>query len=86
MTTDLEDVAAQYRAASEEVAELKERLPAAQQRIRDLRPLLAGAIVEDIRTGKRTQIEISRLTGYSPERIRQLCRSAGVEPTQTQIN
>lgn len=80
MAKDLEDVAAQYRAASAEVVELKERLPAAQQRIRELRPVLAEAIVEDIRTGKRTQIEISRLTGYTPERIRQLCRTAGIEP------
>lgn len=80
MANDLEDVASQYRAANDEVAELKQRLPAAQQRVRDLRPVLAEAIVEDIRTGKRTQIEISRLTGYTPERIRQLCRTAGVEP------
>lgn len=81
MTNDLEDVAAQYQAVSEEVIDLKRRLPEAQQRIRDLRPVLADAIVDDIRTGKRTQIEISRLTGYTPERIRQICRAAGVDPS-----
>lgn len=80
MTDTLEDVAARYRAASDEVASLKERLPVAQQLVRDLRPILAAAIVEGIRTGQHTQIEVSRLTGYTPERIRQLCREAGLEP------
>jgi hypothetical protein len=42
---------------------------------------MTEAIVEDIREGRRSQLEISRLTGYTPERIRQLCRTAGVEPT-----
>lgn len=81
MPDSLDDVAAQYGAATAEVAELKARLPVAQQRVKDLRPQLAAAIVEEIRAGRRGQAEVSRLTGYTPERIRQLCRTAGVEPT-----
>ncbi len=80
MTDTLEDVAARYRAAGDEIAAIKERLPVAQQVIRDLRPALAKAIVESIRTGRHTQIEVSRLTGYTPERVRQICRAAGVKP------
>lgn len=81
MPDQLTDILGAYTAVVAEVASIKERLPVAQQQIRDLRPKLAAAIVDDIRTGRRSQAEISRLTGYTPERIRQLCRAAGVEPS-----
>lgn len=80
MTDRLADIAQQFADATAEVADLKDRLPKAQARVRDLRPQLAEAIAEDIRTKRRTQVEISRLTGYTPERIRQICRAAGIEP------
>ena len=79
MTDRLAETLAEYQAATAEVAELKERLPKAQKRVRELRPRLAEVIVDDIRAGRRTQAELHRLTGYTPERIRQLCRAAGVE-------
>ena len=75
MPDRLKTIAAQYAAATNEVADLKRRLPEAQQRIRDLRPQLAEAIVDEIRSGRRSQTEISRLTGYTPERIRQICKA-----------
>jgi ABC-type transporter Mla subunit MlaD len=80
MTDRLADIAQQFADATAEVADLKDRLPKAQARVRNLRPQLAEAIAEDIRTKRRTQVEISRLTGYTPERVRQICRAAGVEP------
>ena len=76
MADRLTEVLQDYKAAAAEVADLKERLPKAQQRVRDLRPELAAAIAEEIRTGRRTQVELSRLTGYTPERIRQICKNA----------
>jgi hypothetical protein len=84
MPDQLADILRDYKAAATEVAKLKERLPKAQQRVRDLRPQLAAAIADDIRTGRRTQIEISRLTGYTPERIRQICNTT--DKTSTSAN
>ncbi|MEV1018124.1 hypothetical protein AB0I89_32180 [Micromonospora sp. NPDC049801] len=61
----LEDVAREYRDA-------KAALDA-------VRPRLAAAIVAAARGGVR-QSEIVRTTGYTRERVRQICRAAGVEP------
>jgi F0F1-type ATP synthase membrane subunit b/b' len=80
MTDRLAEIAQQFADARAELAELRARLPQVQARVAELRPQVVEAIVEDIRTHRRTQVEISRLTGYSPERIRQICRAAGVEP------
>jgi hypothetical protein len=78
---DLAELAEQFAAARTELAQLRRRLPEVQADVARLRPLMTDAIVDDIREGRRSQLEISRLTGYTPERIRQLCRMAGVEPT-----
>jgi DNA-directed RNA polymerase sigma subunit (sigma70/sigma32) len=75
----LADLAAAFSRARAESADLKARLKAVQAEITTLRPGIAAAIAEDIRTGRRTQVEISRMTGYTAERIRQICRAAGVE-------
>ncbi len=64
--TDLESAARTYRKA-------KAALEAA-------RPQLADAIVEAARGGMR-QAEIVRITGYTREMVRRICRAAGVEPT-----
>lgn len=82
MTDRLPRLAKQFAAATDEVAELKKRLPLARARANQLRTDLAAQIAEDIRTGRRTQVEVSAVTGYSPERIRQICRAAGVEPKE----
>lgn len=44
------------------------------------RPRLAAAIIDAARNGRK-QGEIVAATGYTRERIRQICRAAGVEPT-----
>lgn len=43
------------------------------------RPALAEAIVSAARGGTR-QAEIVRITGYTREQVRRICRAAGVEP------
>lgn len=87
MTADepdrLADVAAAFARARAESADLKARLKAVQAQITAMRPDIAAAIAEDIRAGRRTQIEISRMTGYTAERIRQICRAEGVNPAPT---
>jgi len=65
LVTRLEDAAATYRTA-------KQALDAA-------RPALAVAIAEAARAGVR-QNEIVRVTGYTREQVRRICRAAGIEP------
>ncbi len=45
----------------------------------DARGRLADAIVKAARSGTR-QVHIVRVTGYTREHVRQICRAAGVEP------
>lgn len=47
----------------------------------DARLQLAAAIAGSARAGTR-QAEIVRVTGYTRERVRQICRAAGVEPAE----
>lgn len=65
MTVDLQRAVVVYRRARD----------AAE----DARLRLAVAIAEAARAGTR-QAEIVRITGYTRERVRQICRAAGVEP------
>ena len=44
-----------------------------------IREPLREQIIEDGRA-RRPPSEIARLTGYTPERVRQILRAAGVEP------
>lgn len=81
MTDRLEDIARNFAAARDEVAELRPRLTGAQRRVKDLRTQLAEEIVKQTRAGRR-QVDISRATGYTAERVRQICRAAGVEPVE----
>lgn len=81
VTDRLEDIARDFAAARAEVAKLRPRLAAAQDRVKDLRSRLAEEIVKETRTGRR-QVDISRATGYTAERIRQICRAAGIEPVE----
>lgn len=79
MTERLERVASEFNAARAEATDLRKKLDLARQRVMKLRPEVAGAIVEAVRKGSMTQVEISRATGYTAERIRQICREAGVD-------
>ena len=60
----------------EKVAREYQRAKAALDAVR---PRLAAAIVAAARSGVR-QSEIVKTTGYTRERVRQICREAGVEP------
>lgn len=51
----------------------------AQKAEREKREQLADAIVDAARDGMR-QVEIVKMTGYTRERVRQICRAAGVVP------
>jgi F0F1-type ATP synthase membrane subunit b/b' len=63
--TQLEEAAAAYRSA--------------KQALDEARPHLAQAIVDAARAGTR-QSEIVRVTGYTREQVRRICRAAGIEP------
>jgi predicted transcriptional regulator len=63
--TELERIGARYKALTAELVEL--------------RPQLASAIVKAAKAGTR-QTDLARLSGYTRERIRQICRAAGIEP------
>lgn len=81
MSDHLQDLANEFNELREESAYLRKRLAKIGPRVTELRPLLAEAIVEAIKAG-RSQTEISGITKYTPERIRQICRAAGVEPPE----
>jgi hypothetical protein len=70
------------RSAAEDVsrAEVKvtEAKAAAKAKVAHAREALAEAIVEAARSGTR-QVDIVRATGYSRERVRQICRAAGID-------
>ena len=60
------------------VAEEYRRAKAAMD---DVRPRLAAAIVTAAKAGVK-QSTIVKTTGYTRERVRQICRAAGVEPAE----
>ena len=62
---ELERVAREYRSAKDALD--------------DVRPRLAAAIAAAALKGVK-QTDIVRVTGYTRERVRQICRAAGVEP------
>lgn len=63
--TELEEAAREFGAARASFGAARDRL--------------AAAIVEAAKSGTR-QSHIVRVTGYTRERVRQICRQAGVEP------
>ena len=65
--TDLEDAAREYR-------EARDALDSA-------RPRLAEAIAAAARAGTK-QAEIVRVSGYTREQVRRICRAAGIEPAE----
>lgn len=88
MTNRLVAVAQAHREALAEEAEAKKALAAAKARraaagekVTRARAPLAEEIVKAAKAGMR-QVEIVAITGYNRERIRQICRAAGVEPPE----
>lgn len=63
----LEAAAARFRNASDEIDQARAEL--------------ADEIVKAARARVR-QVHIVRITGYTRERVRQICRAAGVEPQE----
>lgn len=61
----------------DELAEIAQEYRAAKAAVDELRPRLYAAIVEAARA-KVPQVEIVRVTGLTRERVRQVCRAAGV--------
>lgn len=88
MTNHLDEAAAAHRdaVAKEEAAlqalkEAQARRKAAGAKVAETRAPLAAAIIEEARAGTR-QVDIVRRSGYTRERVRQICRAAGVEPAE----
>ncbi|MFJ1539231.1 hypothetical protein ACIODS_11880 [Micromonospora chalcea] len=86
MTDPLEKAARAFRAALAEEEEAKRGLSEAKQRrtragekVAALRTPLADEIVRAARADRK-QADIARITGYNRERIRQICRQAGIKP------
>ncbi len=79
----LAEARAAFEAARAGVADAQDRaaqvVADARAEVERRRAELAEAIVAAAARGVR-QREIVRVTGYSRERIRQICRAAGVEP------
>lgn len=78
---ELRALAAEFNELREESGYLRKRLAKIGPRVTELRSLVAEAIVTETKAG-RSQTEISRITGYTPERVRQICRAAGIEPKE----
>lgn len=87
MTDDPLDLAAQEfhralqdeSAAREELAAAQARRRLAAERVAAARVPLAREIANAAKAGRR-QVDITKVTGYNRERVRQICRAAGVEP------
>jgi aryl-alcohol dehydrogenase-like predicted oxidoreductase len=76
---DLEAATHAYREAQAAVGDAERDLAAVKAEVPLARGRLAEAIVRAARAGVR-QVDIVRVTGYNRERVRQICRAAGIEP------
>ena len=77
-----------YQQARDAEAAARRRADRARKAVADAheeaerqRIALADTIVVEARRG-RGNAEIRRVTGYTRERVRQICRDGGVEPTE----
>ncbi|MGI5214973.1 hypothetical protein [Plantactinospora sp. CA-290183] len=84
MTTDpLNEAARALVAAQKAVQKAKDDLAEGNAAVRDARPVLADQIVAAARGGMRQRDILERIENvYTRERVRQICRAAGVEPTE----
>ncbi|GAA1809789.1 hypothetical protein HC028_18690 [Planosporangium flavigriseum] len=85
MSDNLESAVRAYQEAQAAIGDAQtaaERLIAeARADVVRARERLADAIVKAARDGMR-QVDIVRATGYTRERVRQICRAAGIEADQ----
>ncbi|MCW2641095.1 MAG: hypothetical protein JWP76_3401 [Dactylosporangium sp.] len=79
MPSRLDDAANAFRQAQAALIDARAQVGEIRDEVERTRADLADAIVEAARAGVR-QVEIVKRSGYTRERIRQLCRAAGVEP------
>jgi hypothetical protein len=77
--TRLQKLAREFADARDKSADLRKQLAVERAKLAELRPQIAEAIVDEARAGRR-QTDIVRDSGYTRERVRQICRAAGVEP------
>jgi hypothetical protein len=77
---NLTDAARAYRSAQSAVADAEAQTVEVRAAAERAREELASAIVEAARDGVR-QVDIQRISGYSRERVRQILRAGGVEPS-----
>lgn len=68
--------------AKKALEEARRKRAEAAAKVAEARTPLAAAIVEAARAGKRQRDILTDIGGiYTRERIRQICRAAGVEPS-----
>jgi multidrug resistance efflux pump len=79
MPSRLDDAANAFRQAQAALIDARAQVGEIRAEVERARADLADAIVEAARSGVR-QVEIVKRSGYTRERIRQLCRAAGIEP------
>lgn len=83
MTDRLNEAARALVRAQDAVAKAKQALASGNEAVRAARPRLAEAIVEEARRGTRQREILARIDNvYTRERVRQICRAAGVEPKE----
>ena len=79
--TRLEKAAKRFREAQAALVDARNKVGTARDTTDEARVELAEAIIEAAKAGMR-QTEIVRVSGYTRERIRQICRAAGVDPAE----
>jgi hydrogenase maturation factor len=77
MPSGLDDAANAFRQAQAALIDARAQVGQIRAEVDRTRAELADAIVEAAKSGMR-QVEIVRRSGYTRERIRQICRAAGI--------
>ena len=78
MPTRLEKAAKSYRQAQSALEDVRDRLAVSRAAVDKARAELTEAVIEAARGGMR-QVDIVAASGYTRERVRQICRAAGIK-------
>jgi F0F1-type ATP synthase membrane subunit b/b' len=81
MPSRLDDAANAFREAQAALIDARAQVGQVRADVDRARTELADAIVAAARSGMR-QVEIVKRSGYTRERIRQICRAAGIEANE----